>query len=307
MRNLRTQLRSRQSYIPGIQVLGLILFLTLLLGGCAGVGVGDIGDIISAGEAIKNVSDANKSFHTNPSEQEYFIGRAVGATIAGNYPTYDDRAANEYLNLLGQTLAKASDRPETFGGYHFQLLDSEEINAFAAPGGLIFVTIGMLRCVEHEDALAAVLAHEIGHVQHEHGMQAIKKSRMSSALTAAGLEALSYMIDSDIMNLVDIFQDSIADITTTMINNGYSRAFEREADRAAITIMQRVGYDTNALVEMLRVMEIRLNPEGKDFAKTHPSPLNRIKDIQKIIGEYQTVTISPAKQQRFEAALGNIK
>lgn len=306
MRNLGTQSLSRQFYIPGVSVLAFVLLITLLLSGCAEIDVGDINDIIRAGGAIKDVADANNSFQTNPSEQEYFIGRAVGATIAGSYPTYNDQAANEYLNLLGQTLAKASDRPETFGGYHFQILDSEEINAFAAPGGLIFVTIGMLRCAEHEDALAAVLAHEIGHVQHEHGMRAIKKSRMNAALTSAGFTALSYMVDSDVMQIVNIFQDSITDITTTMMNNGYSRAFEREADQAAITIMQRVGYDPNALVEMLRVMEIRLNPEGKDFAKTHPSPLSRIKDIQKIIGDYRAVTISPAKQQRFEAALGGI-
>ena len=306
MKNLRTEALSRQSYMPGMGVLAFVFLLTLLLSGCAGVDLGDIDDIIRAGEAVKNVSDANKSFQTNPAEQEYFIGRAVGATIAGSYSTYDDPPANDYLNLLGQTLANASDRPETFGGYHFQILNSEEINAFAAPGGLIFVTIGMLRCAEHEDALAAVLAHEIGHVQHEHGMRAIKQSRMNAALTSAGFTALSYMIDSDIMNLVNIFQDSITDITTTMMDNGYSRAFEREADQAAISIMQRVGYEPNALVEMLHVMKARLTPEGNDFAKTHPSPSSRIKDIQKIIGKYQAVTISPEKQQRFEAALGNI-
>ena len=85
------------------------------------------------------------------------------------------------------TLSKTSDLPETFGGYHFLILDSDEINAFAAPGGFIFVTRGLLRCCKHEDAAAAVLAHEIGHVELRHGLQAIKKSRITTALTTLGI------------------------------------------------------------------------------------------------------------------------
>ncbi len=76
--------------------------------------------------------------------------------------------------MLGQSLVIFSDRPETFGGYHFLLLDSNEINAFAAPGGLILVTRGMLQCCANEDELAAVLAHEIAHVEKKHGLTAIK-------------------------------------------------------------------------------------------------------------------------------------
>jgi beta-barrel assembly-enhancing protease len=78
--------------------------------------------------------------------------------------------------------------PETFGGYHFLILDSDEINAFAAPGGLIFVTRGMLRCCDSEDAVAAVLAHEVGHVQHQHGIQTIRKPALTSAFTILAAE-----------------------------------------------------------------------------------------------------------------------
>lgn len=282
--------------------LGLLLVSAVILSGCSGVNVGGI-DIINAARTVEKVA---KSFQDITPEQEYYIGRAVGATIAGQYPVYDDPEATKYLNLLGQTLAQASDRPETFGGYHFAILDSDEINAFAAPGGLIFVTRGMLRCTTNEDALAAVLAHEIAHVQHKHGLQAIKKSRLSSALTTAAIEGVQARTGGAISTLTGVFQDSITDITTTMINNGYSRSFEREADTSTVTIMQRVGYDPNGLIEMLRVMEARLNPEGKDFAKTHPSPASRIKDIQEFIGEYTAVQASPARQARFEAAIGNI-
>ena len=285
-----------------VHELGILLLLVVFLSGCAGVNVGGI-DVISAAKTIEKVA---KSFQDITPEQEYYIGRAVGATIAGQYPIYNNAEATMYLNLLGQTLAQASDRPETFGGYHFAILDSKEINAFAAPGGLIFVTRGMLRCTTNEDALAAVLAHEIAHVQYKHGLQAIKKSRVSSALATAALEGVQSQTGGAVSTLTGVFQDSITDITTTMINNGYSRAFEREADQGAVTIIQRVGYDPHGLIDMLRVMEARLDPDGQDFAKTHPSPASRIQDIQKIIGEYSEVKSPDARQKRFKAAIGNI-
>ncbi len=304
MKNFLRQALSNAAHTPIVWSLGIAVVLSLVIIGCAQLAIVD--DVVSAGKKVKDLTDATNSFQTNPSEQEYYIGRAVGATIAGRYNAYDNQEANDYVNLVGQTLAQASDRPETFGGYHFLILDSDEINAFAAPGGLIFVTRGMLRCARHEGALAAVLTHEIAHVQHQHGLQAIKKSRLSSVLTAIGIEVFSFLVDSDLVKLVEIFQDSITDITTTMVNKGYSRSSEREADRTAVTIMQRVGYDPNGLIEMLRVMEERLNPEGKDFVKTHPSPASRIADIQKIIGEYAEVKTPEVRQARFEAALGNI-
>lgn len=299
MRNTRA-LGSKQCAL--FRMRGWVLLCSLLLSGCTVPGLGDI-DIIKTAQTIEKVA---KSFQDISPEQEYYIGRAFGATVAGQYAIYDNPQATTYLNLLGQTLAQASDRPETFGGYHFAILDSDEINAFAAPGGLIFVTRGMLRCTQNEDALAAVLAHEIGHVQRQHGLQAIKKSRVSSVLTSVALDEVQARTSGTISNLTSLFQDAITDMTTTIINNGYSRAFEREADQAAIIIMKRVGYDPNGLIEMLRVMETRLDPAGQDFAKTHPSPASRIKEIQKVIGPYVEVKTPEARQKRFETAIGKI-
>jgi predicted Zn-dependent protease len=90
-----------------------------------------------------------------------------------------------------------------------------------------------------------------------------------------------------------------------MINNGYSRGFEQEADAAAVRTLSRVGYNPNALVAMLREMEGRLKPGGLDFAKTHPSPGSRISDIESIAGR-APLAESPARQERFRRAMGNI-
>jgi predicted Zn-dependent protease len=90
-----------------------------------------------------------------------------------------------------------------------------------------------------------------------------------------------------------------------LVNNGYSRNFERQADIAAVTILKRVGYDPNGLVSMLKMMDKNLTPGSPDFAKTHPSPASRITDIKKQIGNYAKVKQPKARQKRFLAALRN--
>lgn len=239
-------------------------------------------------------------------EQEYYIGRSVGAVIANRYRPYRDDQANAYLNVLGQALAQASDRPETFGGYRFLVLDSDEINAFATPGGLIFVSRGMLRCCPDEDAVAAVLAHEIAHVQLRHGIQSIEQSRKVEALKVLAVEGTKTFGKKELADLTKTFEDSIGDITSTLINNGYSRAFEREADADAVKILSRVGYDPNALAAMLREMGKRLKPGGPDFAKTHPSPASRIEDISSLGLRSPSSPAPPARQARFRKALGGV-
>lgn len=283
--------------------LGAASALSTLLSACASmekISLPDVGSLLKVSQAVA------KSFEDITPEQEYYIGRTVGAVILQKYPAYTDKRANAYVNLLGQTLARASDLPETYGGYHFLIQDSDDINALAAPGGLIFITRGILRCCKHEDAAAAVLAHEIGHVQHRHGLQAIKKSRITSALTMIGIESAKTFGGEDLAQLTETFGDAISDISATLINNGYSRAFEREADLAAATILRRVGYDPNGLVDMLREMQRELKPGGLDFAKTHPSPSSRIEDIQKVIGAYHLVKTPDVRQDRFAHALGAV-
>jgi len=239
-------------------------------------------------------------------EQEYYIGRSVGAVIVNRYRPYREDQANGYLNLLGQALAQASDRPETFGGYHFLVLDSDEINAFATPGGLIFISRGMLRCCKNEDEVAAVLAHEISHVQLRHGIQSIEQSRKTEALKVLAVEGTKTFGGKELADLTKTFESSIGDITSTLINNGYSRAFEREADAAAVRILSRVGYDPNALAAMLREMGKRLKPGGADFAKTHPSPASRIEDISSMGVRKPSSPAPAARQARFQRALGGV-
>jgi len=256
--------------------------------------------IIKSGKAVM------KAMEDFTPEQEYYIGRTVGAVVVNKYEPFNDQPANQYCNIVGQTLAQASDLPETFNGYHVLILDSPDINAFATPAGHILVTRGMLGCCQNEGELAAVLAHEIGHVQNRHGINAIEKSRMTEALTVIGTESAKTFADSDIANLVSVFENSINDITTTMINNGYSRSFERDADKSAVTIMERVGYNPASLVGMLEVMDSKLTPGKLDFAKTHPSPKSRIEDLAKTVSSGKPPSFTDAQEMRFQAAMKNV-
>ena len=242
-----------------------------------------------------------KTFQGITPEQEYYIGRTVAATVLTGYKPRSAEALNGYLNTVGQTLAQFSERPETFGGYHFLALDSDEINAFAAPGGLILVTKGLLQCCQTEDELAAVLAHEVGHVEKLHGLRAIKTGRLNSALTILAVEAGKNLAGEQLAEVTQAFDESINDITTTLMNSGYSRKLEYEADAAGVAILRRAGYQPGALVAMLENMEKNWDSSRHDFAATHPPPADRIAQLGKL-GVASTKASANARQQRFLAA-----
>jgi predicted Zn-dependent protease len=293
-----------------VRVMGLIALAVLTVAACKtmetattlvtaiGVGSGVISS--SQGESIQRSAVAiSRSVESFTPEQEYFIGRSVGAVVLSKYTAYANTQVNQYINMLGQTLAKSSDLPEVFGGYHFLVLESDDINAFATPGGHIFITRGLIRCCRTEDALAAVLAHEIGHVQLRHGMQAIEKARVTEALTVLAQEGLKTYGSREVAQLTRAFSGAISDIASNMINNGYSRSFEYQADQAALVILQRIGYNPSGLIDMLAGMEQKLKPGGLDFAKTHPAPRDRIAEIQKPDLTFTSVAPPKIRQERF--------
>lgn len=298
-----------------LRIIAGVVLAVAFLTGCASVTQLTTGALQSAGMitsdqagSINRSAEAvEKTFKDITPEQEYYIGRSVAATVLTSYPPFDQQAANNYLNVLGQSLAMASDRPETFGGYHFLVINSDDINAFAAPGGLVLVSRGLIRCCRSEDALAAVLAHEIGHVQLQHGLRAIRKGRLTSALTVLSVEAGKNLAGDQLAEVTKAFEGSITDISTTLMNSGYARGLESDADESAVILLRRVGYDPRALLDMLEQMRVHLKPGGVDFAKTHPSPEDRIAHVRKLIGSTPPPPAAPpARQKRFAAAIAGV-
>ncbi|HPS09259.1 MAG TPA: M48 family metalloprotease [Kiritimatiellia bacterium] len=295
---------------------GCALAAALLPTGCStvaqyGTMAGQAAGVITADQAQsinRSAVAMEKTFQDITPEQEYYIGRSVAATVLATYRPYDQAALNQYLTVLGQTLAQYSDKPETFGGYHFLVIETEEVNAFAAPGGLILVSRGLLRCCRSEDALAAVLAHEIGHVQNQHGLRAIKKGRLNAALTTLAVEAGKNLAGESLAEVTKAFEGSITDISSTLMNSGYARTLEHDADAAAVQILSRAGYNPKALVDMLGQMKTRIGVEtGRGFGKTHPSPDVRIEHVRTLIGAQLAAAVPAARQRRFNDAIGMIR
>ncbi|WP_455383048.1 M48 family metalloprotease [Salinispira pacifica] len=290
--------------------------VTAFLAGCStltdlGTQVGVQQGVLSDEQAASintTAKNVEKSFQDITPEQEYYIGRAVGAVILSRYKTYDNQKANEYLNLLGQSLALVSTRPVLYSGYRFQILDSNDVNALSTPSGLVFVTRGLLRLAKSEAEVAAILAHEIGHIEDKHALKAIKTSRITTALTGAALTGAQMASNQDVAQLTDAFSGSINDITQTLVNTGYSRSAETEADEAAVQILERAGYDPRALVSVLQSMKANVpQNSGVSFTRTHPLPADRITDVQKTIGNYRAPGYDSAvTQKRFQAALAGI-
>ena len=271
------------------------------LGTSIAVATGDI-TTNEAASINRTTRAVTKTFEDITPEQEYYIGRTVAATVLLGYQPLPDPDLNLYVNTIGQSLAQFSKRPETFGGYRFLVLDSDDINAFAAPGGLILVTRGLLKCCETEDELAAVLAHEIGHVEKLHGLRAIKTGRLGTALSTLAVESVKTLGGEQLAEVTQAFDESINDITGTLMNSGYSRRLEFEADGCAVDILRKAGYLPGALVAMLENMQANWEPTRLDFAATHPAPAERIAQLKrrKLSATKET---APARQKRFNTVL----
>ncbi len=302
-----------------------LLAAALALAGCSSFGAGDLfglavgaatGDTESQGKvsAIQQAaSETQKASEDFTPEQKYYVGRAVAATILGDpkYPPHDAARVKEYINLVGTALAWDSTLPETFGGWHFQALDTDEINAFGAPEGFVLVSRGLLRCAQGEDEAAAILAHEIGHVVLEHGIKAIDTARKASALTSIAKAGLLVAGSSEVQKLTATFGDVVGDIVKSMVNKGYSRDLEYQADAFAVALLATAGYDPRGLVRMLQVMQTKWKADGPGFMKTHPSPTDRIAAVEKVITGLPAPAPVPAataaeRNRRFAAALGGI-
>ena len=131
------------------------------------------------------ISAYAKAFEQITPEQEYYVGRAVGANDLSVYKLQTSTPAlTAYINTICNTLVINSSRPDIFNGYYAAILDSDEINAFATPGGHIYITRGLINCTTSEDTLASVIAHEVAHIQLQHGLNAIKSGCRAEAFSS---------------------------------------------------------------------------------------------------------------------------
>lgn len=242
-------------------------------------------------------------------QEEHYLGRAVAATVLGRYPLLGHDRALTYLNEVGQSLALASERPFTFGGYRFGLLDSEEVNALSCPGGIILLTRGMLRRVHNEEQLAAVLAHEIAHVANRDGLKAIRQSRWMEVVALLGSEAARQARAPETARLISLFEDSVQDVVKTLLVSGYSREQESRADRSALFLLRRLGYDPGGLPDLLgNLAGEQTAGRGPALLSTHPGIRERESEARALIARNRwTPGSQTLRDRRFRQALQGVR
>ncbi|WP_297213149.1 MULTISPECIES: M48 family metalloprotease [Thermodesulfovibrio] len=234
------------------------------------------------------IQETSKASRPISDEEEYFVGRAVAARLFQSYPLLENSRLTNYVNLIGNTVALNSEKPFTYGGYHFAILDTNEINAFACPGGIIMITRGMINLANNEDELAAILAHEIAHINNRDGIESIKQARWTEALTVIGTKAAKQYGSEDLVKLVNIFEGSIDDVLKTLVVNGYSRTQEYAADEKALIYLAKAGYNPEALLNVLNKLKAQERISNTGFLKTHPDNEDRITNIKNKIPEVNT-------------------
>jgi len=289
-----------------MKIIQLFLLMTIYSNANAfSINFSDIGKIIDAGTKVV------EGYEGLTEEQEYYLGRAVSARILGYHPYVPDQVKNDYVNNLVVYLAWHSSRPETFGGYHGAVFESEVANAFSAPGGLILISSSLLNGLENEDELAAILAHEIAHIGLKHGLSTIKESNLAQAAGILGAQALKHSSDDGFANmdlLTASFGSSVDDVVSTVTTAGYSRSQELEADQEALKILYKAGYSTEALSIVLKRQQQNVTKVNDEFLSsmtvTHPGDSDRMDKIERFIrSENIQSKMDGSRTQRFESII----
>jgi predicted Zn-dependent protease len=271
------------------------------------INLNDISKLVDAGSSLI------KSYEDLTPEQEYYLGRAVAARLLGRFETVKMPKTHAYLQSIVNYLVQFSSRPETYGGYHVQILKSENAGAYSAPGGYILITTTLLKNCSSEDELAGVLAHEIAHISQQHGLAAIKQAHLTKAGATLGemmMEKKGGSNYQQLQSLTKSFGASVEDIVKTLIDSGYSVSQETEADEEAASILSRAGYNPSALADIVDKIATAESGTGssaslnlkKAFTQTHPGGEKRVVHIRQLIDQrdLRVNEVSEKRAKRFE-------
>jgi predicted Zn-dependent protease len=260
----------------------------ILITAVEGQSTGGRGKDFATGDVWNALTEMDSAFEADDDEytieDDYYLGRAVAVQIVGAYRLYmKDAVMSMYLNKICQAITINSSKPVLFNGYHVAILDSQEFNAFATPGGHIFLTKGLIECAGSEDDLAAVIAHEVAHIQLRHAIAVIEEERLATELSGvADRSAARASRNASPQERAVLLGRSVAAAATVLMNSGYVQSQEFEADATAIDLLRKAGYDPAAMVSMLRVLEQQQPSRPGGFNRTHPSPAARITRAQQV-------------------------
>lgn len=241
-----------------------------------------LGVLLGLASCAVNPVTGRQEFVMMSESQELALGRRGDADVRKEYGVYASPELQRYVNEVGQKLARVSHRPDI--AYHFTVLDSPEVNAFALPGGYIYIFRGIIAYLNSEAELAAVLGHELGHVTARHAVEQYTAAQAANIGVAIGSVFLPELRTNVGQNVVNVLG--------TALLAGYGREHELEADRLGAEYLARSGYDPQAMIGVLKVLKAQeefdaqiAKQEGREpnhyhglFA-THPDNDTRLKQV----------------------------
>jgi len=210
--------------------------------------------------------------------EEVEIGRQVAAEVESQERLLKDKSVQTYVNNVGQKIARVSDRNDI--EYTFKVIDKKEINAFACPGGFIYIYTGLLETLDNEAQLAAVLAHEVSHLVARHSIKKLQNIYGYSILAQIALGDKAEGAAGDLVN-----------VAASLILQGYSRDNEFEADRYGILYSKNAGYNPKGMIEVFekfKKMQGTRPPSILVLLSSHPPAEDRIEraesEIRNVLG-----------------------
>lgn len=267
---------------PKLAVLSALLAGAALLAACASSdsskgrqaarGAGSPQGSVSAA-----YSEAEKKALAQEVRDEITVGRMMAARIVGQFGYYEDPGAQYYVNLIGQSLAAQSGRPEL--KYYFAVLDTAEVNAMAAPGGYIFVTRGLLAQLKNESELAAVLGHEIAHINEKHMYERIKPKQKQ---VTAG-ETLARLLSRGGSDIGQSISQMVTEGMNILLEQGLGKEKEYEADEAGTLYAAQLGYNAHGLPIYLE--RLARDSRTVQVSKTHPPFAERIHTLRSALNK----------------------
>jgi beta-barrel assembly-enhancing protease len=273
-------------------------FITLLTVLMLGMGTAqafnlDVGKLIDAGKSASDLKPVDE-------KGEAEIGSTAAAGILGAAPLVKDEKLQAYINQIGLWLALQTERPDL--PWRFGVMDSDSVNAFAAPGGYVFITRGLLLRMHSEAELAGVLAHEISHVLRKHHLNAIQKNAQVGLATN-----LMSAFSNDNGTLSSQVKKKLISVSSELYARGLDKDDEFEADRMGVVIAARAGYDPYGLPAVLQTLEA-MNAQDSNLAlmfKTHPAPQQRLSLLDGLMtGTMDRYASQPEVADRFEKEVG---
>ncbi|HEX7087268.1 MAG TPA: M48 family metalloprotease [Vicinamibacterales bacterium] len=263
----------------GAPMLALLLVAGTAAPALAGDAAGQLGSIIKRGQQLRDIQMTD--------EEEQQLGAAVSERIRARYGVVQDPAIHTYVTLVGTLLAQASDRPDL--DWRFIVLDTDGVNALAAPGGYIHITRGALSLMKDEAALAGVLGHEVIHVTEKHTIRAIQKGK---TMQLAADETLG---DRAVFN-------RLVDRATDVVMAGFGRSEELESDQKGVVLANTVGYQPAGLSRFLQTLADRnkASTEKQGLFASHPEMKERLEKLAKTI-ESKKLNAAADVQARFRS------